>query len=129
MARPKAPEKPTAFDFSVETFERVARELKSGRLPLVRTQISDDMVTGLRMLINRSGLMSYHVSYYCGDARPYIKIGEANKNSPDYLTLEDARELAKTIKGLAEKGIDVQEGLMQRLIRELKRDGMKWRPQ
>jgi len=114
--------------FTEETLEAVAKDLKSGRLPLQRTQVSDDLVAGLRAQILRSGLISYHVSYYVGDKRPFVNIGSANKGEPDYLTVTEARQIAKTIKALGDKGIDVQEGLHTRLIRELKRDGEKWRP-
>jgi hypothetical protein len=118
----------TKSDFTVENFKNILADLQSGRWPLQRTQISDDMVTGLRMMINKSGLMSYHASYYVGDDRPFMKIGDANEDSPDYISLEDAREITKTIIALGEKGIDVQDGLHRRLIRELKKEGTRWRP-
>jgi hypothetical protein len=106
----------------------VAKDLQSGRLPLDRTQISDDMVSGLRAMINKSGLISLHASYYVGDARPYLKLGDLNADSEDHISIEDARHITKVIKALGAKGIDVQAGLNKRLIRELKRDGTSWRP-
>lgn len=118
----------TSRKFTVEALEGLAKDLKSGRLPLERTQISDDMVTGLRAMVNKSGLISFHASYYVGGNRPFIKLGDLNRDSPDYISLEDAREITKTIKALGNKEIDVQAGLHRRLIRELKRDGTSWRP-
>jgi hypothetical protein len=43
-------------------------------------------------------------------------------------TIKEARELTKTIRALAEKGIDIQDGLLPRLLRELKAWGTRWRP-
>lgn len=114
--------------FTQERLEAFAKDLKSQRVPLERQQISDDMVVGLRAMCHRSGLIAYHVSYYVGDKRPFAKIGEGNKDSPDYISIEEAREVAKTIKALGDKGIDVQDGLMRRLVKELKEKGTAWRP-
>jgi hypothetical protein len=86
------------------------------------------MVAGLRAQVHRSGLVSFHVSYYVGDKRPFINIGSLNEDEPDHITITEARQLAKTIKALGDKGIDVQDGLHKRLLRELKRDGTNWRP-
>lgn len=95
-----------------------------------RIQISDDMVTGLRAIVTKGGRISFHASYHFGDSRPFITLGEYNvpKSHPDYISIEDARELTKTIKTLADKGIDPQDGLHRRLIRELREQGPKWRP-
>lgn len=128
MARTKQGDRSGPSRFTEETFHAVAKDLKSGRLPLARTQISDDLVAGLRAQIHRSGLTSYHVSYYVGDKRPFINVGSANPEEPDYLTVTEARNLAKTIKSLGDRGVDVQDGLHKRLLKELKRDGTSWRP-
>ncbi|KRQ11888.1 hypothetical protein AOQ73_05635 [Bradyrhizobium pachyrhizi] len=79
-------------------------------------------------MIHKSGLISFHCSYYVGENRPFMKLGDLNEDSPNHITLDDARDLTKTIKALGEKGIDVQEGLHRRLIKELKKEGLKWRP-
>lgn len=113
--------------FTQERLDSFAKDLKTQRVPLERQQISDDMVVGLRAMIHRTGLIAYHVSYYVGDKRPFMKIGEGNKDSPDFLTVEQAREIAKTVKALGDKGIDVQDGLHRRLIRELQEKGTNWR--
>lgn len=114
--------------FTEATLKAVAKDLKSGRLPLKRTQISDEMVSGLRAMVNESGLISLHASYYVGGSRPYVLLGHLNEDSPDYVSIEDARYLTKVIKSLGEMGIDVQDGLTRRLMRELKANGTNWRP-
>lgn len=88
--------------FTIATLKKLAADMKSGAVPLSRTVISDEIVTGLRAIIRNTGSISYHVQYHVGDARPWIALG-----------------------GI---GIDVTEGLHKRLMRELKRDGIKWRP-
>jgi hypothetical protein len=114
--------------FTAERLQAFARDLKSQRVPLERQQISDDIVVGLRAMIHKSGLIAFHVSYYVGDKRPFMRIGTFdNPKDPDYISIEDAREVAKTIKALGDKGIDVQDGLHRRLIRELKEKGTAWR--
>lgn len=84
-------------------------------------------MVGLRAMIHKTGLIAFHVSYYVGEKRPFMKIGDFNKDSPDYISIEDAREIAKTVKALGDKGIDVQDGLQRRLVRELKDKGTAWR--
>jgi hypothetical protein len=113
--------------FTEKTLLGVANDLKSGRTPLSRIQIVDDMVIGLRAMIFKDGGITYHASYTVGDERPFIKIGKGNAADPDYITIKDARELTKTIKALGDKGVDVREALMPRLRRELLRDGARWR--
>lgn len=114
--------------FTRESLEGVAKDLQSGRLPLQRTQVSDDLVAGLRAQIHKSGLISFHVSYNVGDKRPFMNIGSLNEDEPDHITITEARNLAKTIKALGDKGIDVQDGLHKRLLRELNEKGANWRP-
>lgn len=115
--------------FTPERLEAFANDLKSGRVPLERQQVSDDRVTGLRAMIAKSGSISYHASYYVGDAnRPFMRLGSGNKGAADYITIEEARELTRTIKALGDRGIDPQLGLHRRLVRELKRDGVNWKP-
>jgi hypothetical protein len=57
-----------------------------------------------------------------------VKIGELDPKSPEHLTIEEAREVTKTIQALARKGIDVQEGLHRSMIRGIRKEGVKWRP-
>lgn len=105
-----------------------AEELNSGKIPLERMRYADDRVVGLRMVVNATKTITFHVAYECGDARQYLLLGSLNKDRPDYITLDEARELAKTVKVLAAKGIDPQDGLHKRLMRELKEKGTAWRP-
>lgn len=85
--------------------------------------MSDNVVTGLQCMVRKTGLISYHVGYSYDGSRPVLKLG----NHPE-MTVAEARELAKTVRALADMGIDPQEGLHERLIRELKAKGTKWRP-
>jgi hypothetical protein len=85
--------------------------------------VSDDVVPGLRAIVRKSGEISLHVSYTIGESRPYLLLG----HMPD-ITIAEARELARTVLALAEKGIDPAEGLHARLIRELRAKGTRWRP-
>jgi len=115
--------------FTAEMLLAAAQDLQSGRLKLERLRFSDDMVVGLRAVVNRSsGLITLHATYEVGDRRPMIKLGDVNKDSDEYISIEDARELTKTIKSLGDKGIDVEDGLHKRLLRELREKGTSWRP-
>ena len=105
-----------------------AEDLKSGRLKLERLRFSDDMVTGLRAVVNKSGLITLHASYEVGDERPFWKLGDLNKDSPDHISIDDARELTKTVKAIGLRGINVEDASRKRLIKELKRDGARWTP-
>jgi hypothetical protein len=126
MAKTSA--KAPSTKFTAERLKAFSKDLQTQRVPLERQQISDDMVVGLRAMIHKSGLIAFHVSYYVGDKRPFMRIGTFDDpNDPDYISIEDAREVAKTIKALGEKGIDVQDGLQRRLVRELKEKGVGWR--
>jgi hypothetical protein len=116
--------------FTEETILQVAEDLKSGRNPLARTTISDDLVTGLKAECFRSGSITWHVHCPIGDGqerRLFMKIGTLNdKKAEDYLSLKQARDLAKVIKTISATGTDLQDGLLRRLIFELKRDGVRW---
>jgi hypothetical protein len=80
-------------------------------------------VSGLQAIIRRTGLISFHVGYNYGGSRPVLKLGVWPG-----MSIAEARSLATTVRELAEKGIDVQEGLHERLIRELQARGTDWRP-
>lgn len=114
--------------FDATTLMEIAKDLQSGKLPLERVRVSDDMVVGLRAVVNRTGLVTLHISYEIGDERPFMLLGSLNKDADNHITIEEARELAKTVKALAAKGINVQDGLHKRLIRELSEKGTSWRP-
>ena len=44
------------------------------------------------------------------------------------MTVNEACDQAKTVCALADMGIDPQEGLHERLIKELREKGTAWRP-
>lgn len=124
----KAPRQAPSSKFTPERLHAFARDLKSQRVPLERQQISDDKIVGLRAMIHKSGRIAFHVSYYVGDKRPFMFIGTFDDpKDPDYISIEDARELTRTIKALGDKGIDVQDGLHRRLVKELLDKGTNWR--
>lgn len=124
----KTPRNSPSTKFTPERLHAFAKDLKSGRVPLERQQISDDKIVGLRAMIHKTGLIAFHVSYYVGDKRPFMRIGTYDDpKDPDYISIEDAREIAKTVKALGDRGVDVQDGLHRRLVRELKRDGVSWK--
>lgn len=114
--------------FDATTLLEIAKDLASGKLPLERVRVSDDMCVGLRAVCNRSGLCTLHVSYAVGDDRPFWKLGDVNKDSPEYISIDDARALAKTVKALGDRGINVEETNRKRLIKELREKGTAWRP-
>lgn len=131
MARRKALGSASDSKFTEENLKALSRDMKSGRIMLDRMTLSDDIVTGLRAMVLKSGVVSFHVSYHLGGRRPFMVIGELtdDKKNLDRLTLEEARDVARTVKHLAETtGIDPQEGLHRRLVRELKEKGKNWRP-
>lgn len=109
--------------FDPKIFKDLARDLQDGTIPLKRITISDPDCVGLRAVIRDTGLISFHAHYQLDDSRPLLKIGEFPSTS-----IAEARELCRTVMSLADKGIDPQEGLHERLIRELKEKGDKWRP-
>lgn len=119
---PRTTAKPHA-KFTIETLEALANDLKNGRTPLDRLTVTDDQQPGLRAIIRNTGSISFHVSYTIRGSRPYMLLG----HHPE-MTIREARELAKTVQKLGDMGIDPQEGLHARLIKELKAKGTRWRP-
>jgi Arm DNA-binding domain len=117
------PPKAARPEFSAGLFKGLQRDLEKQKGTIDRVTVSDDVVTGLQCIIRRTGLCSFHVGYNFGGSRPVLKLG----NFPD-MSVGEARELARTVRALAEMGIDVQEGLHERLIRELQARGTDWRP-
>jgi Arm DNA-binding domain len=105
--------------FNVATFERFAATWKLDK-PLTMT---DPAQVGLQVMIRNTGLISYHAHYHVNGRRPLLKLG----HHPD-MTIDQARELTKTVIALGGKGIDPTEGLHERLIRELLAKGTRWRP-
>jgi Arm DNA-binding domain len=120
--KPKIPTPKTPRpEFSARLFEGLLRDLKKQKID--RITVSDDEVQGLQCIVRKTGLISFHVGYNYRGSRPVLKLG----NFPD-MSVAEARELANTVRELADMGIDPQEGLHERLIRELKAQGSAWRP-
>jgi hypothetical protein len=118
-----------------KTLFKIADDLKRGVPPLPKLSVVDDMVVGLRFIIYKDAEISIHVSYTVGERRPFLKIGTLNPPTKDrqpktaeQLTLTEARELAKSIKAIGDRGIDVEAAHRARLLFEIKRDGGKWKP-
>lgn len=122
--------------FSPDTIDKLAADLKAGRLGVRdKVIISDDRQTGLRAIVRASGNISFHVHYNMGDARPYMLVGhypdapERKRNAKAAQeAIDDARGIAETVRKLADMGIDPQDGLHERLLRELRSQGTDWRP-
>lgn len=108
--------------FDADTLKGLAEDLKTGRLPLERVTVTDNIQTGLRAIVRGTGLISFHVQYAVGDERPYLKIGDFPE-----MTIEKARKIARTVINLGARGIDPTKGLHDRLINELDKQGDKWR--
>src|SRR4051794_948230 len=106
--RPLGPDEPSKI-FTEEKLRQVARDLESGRLPRKRTTICDDKEIGLRALVSKTGTISFQVSYHLGNSRPNLDLGELNPDSLDHISIDDARDITKIIKALAEeRGINPQ---------------------
>jgi hypothetical protein len=115
--------------FTEANLAAMAKDLKTRRIMLDRTVLSDDLVTGLRAVIRKDGGVTYHASYHFGDERPFMILGVMDPKDPEHISLAEARQLTKTIKALADKGINPQEGLRKRLVRELLAEGTDWKPE
>lgn len=85
---------------------------------------TDNECPGLRIIIRPGGACSFHVQYRVAgrNRRPTIMLG-----SHPEMPIDQARALTKTIVELAHKGIDVEDGLHKRLMRELQEQGTNWR--
>jgi hypothetical protein len=110
--------------FNGETFEELAARFKPGdEKDKKRYVLTDPATTGLQVIIRASGAISYHTHYTVGDRRPLLLLGHHPK-----MTIARARELTRIVIELGAMGIDPQEGLHERLIRELEKKGTEWRP-
>jgi hypothetical protein len=116
---PQAPASPSKF--TPEFLERKKGELQSGTKQSLN--LGDDRQVGLRAIVRKSGAITFHAMYVMGESRPMVTIGQYPETS-----IDQARYLTGVVRGLAEKGIDVQEGLHARLLQELEIEGLNWRP-
>lgn len=71
------------------------------------------------------GKVVYNVEYTMPGiaTRMHIKVGEWPE-----MSIPEVRNLSEIIRELGIRGVDVQWGLHTRLVEELKRDGVNWRP-
>lgn len=109
--------------FTIKTFDALADDLKTQRVPLKKLVVSDPMTPGLRVIIRNTGDVAFHIQFTANDDRPYLKLGD----HPE-MKIAEARALSDTILALAKMGINVMDGLHKRLIKELKDKGTRWRP-
>lgn len=120
--------------FTEPNLRAIVEDLKRGPMKVnKRVTVCDPIVTGLRAVVSRSGSIALSACYSVDDSRPLIKLGELNAPhyDPEYLSINDARELTKTIKALADRGISIEEEVgkvRQKLLREVLDKGDKWRP-
>lgn len=116
--------------FNDKMLFQTAKDLQSGRIPTERVRYSDDVVPGLRYVINQSGYISMHAQYEVSGTkfRGMLLLGSLNEDAENHMTIAEARKLTGIVQELAAHGIDVQEGLHSRLIRELRKEGTSWRP-
>lgn len=119
---PMAVKAPPEMLITDALLEKSKRDIK--KLGVARLRMSDPLQPGLRIQIYLEGQVSFIVEYKLPGikTRPHLTIGHWPQ-----MSIKEARELAVLIRDLGNKGIDVQEGLHDRLIQELKRDGLKWR--
>lgn len=129
MARRKALPPTEESKFSEAFLLKTLEDLQTGRNPTTKVTYTDDRVFGLRFVIHKTGEIAYRVVYKLAltGSAPEVKIGAATPG-PEYCTLDTARERARIVKQLGEKGIDIREGLHLRLYAELDRDGVMWTP-
>jgi hypothetical protein len=71
--------------------------LKTRRLPLEKTKVSDDVVRGLYAVITPDHPAAFHVSYSSGAAHPVSYLGTV-----DDLSVKQARQLARAVITMAE---------------------------
>ena len=110
--------------FNPAQFQRRLAELQAKRKKKhTFAVVADPGTVGLQAIVRSTGAISFHIHYHCNGSRPVLKIGDFPGT-----TIEQARALARTVKKLGEAGIDPQEGLHARLIRELTERGTDWRP-
>lgn len=114
--------------FNVITLQKIVDDMAKGKygekIPNNRLVVSDEVQPGLKANVFKSGYWAYIIEYKVRgkDGRPHITIGEH-----PVMPIKEARELARVIRYLGEQGLDIQDGLRDRLVAELKRDGIQWR--
>ena len=128
MTRRRAANAPP--DLTDNLLRSICADVKHNRIPVTngRIRITDGRQSGLIVNIYKGDKggdpnVAFHAGYRIGASRPLVKIGDYPE-----MSLEKARKITKIIQELGSHGVDVEDGFHQRLIRELERDGAKWRP-
>lgn len=118
--------------FSVKLIEQFVDDLTRQRIPLERVTLTDEVQPGLHYIIRANGGATFHVQYYNKTGkRPYFTLGRHAPGEADHMTIERARHLAKTIRALADKGIDIDDALINaraQLLIDVEERGEDWRP-
>lgn len=91
-----------------------------------RERLTDAHAPGLRVIAYPSGQVTFSVEYRIPGIKTRMNVTLGYW--PDTMSIHEAREVAETVRELGERGVDVQLGLHTRLVQELKRDGVNWRP-
>jgi hypothetical protein len=107
--------------FTEQILLGMAAALQTGRMKMKQISLSDDREPGLLAYVRESGIVALHCQYSVNGRRPMIRVGTLPGTS-----IEDARKLTRTIRALAARGIDVEDGLHDRLMRELLEQGEAW---
>lgn len=97
-------------------------DVDAGKYGSARPQITDGLVEGLRCRFETHS-SAFYAHYFIGKDRKQQVIGYWPE-----MSIPEAREIVGIIKELAARGVNVQDGLIPRLARELKQHGINWRP-
>lgn len=128
-----------ALDFGeyerTKGWEGIIEDMKSGRFPAEKKAWSDVYGNGLRVLVRRTGTVSYYCQYRAPEPPASLDLDEDEKRKRGHITLghyphtpvEIVRNRAMVITKLAEMGQDVKWGLRLRLLHEIDEKGLKWR--
>lgn len=120
--------------FTEDNLRAIVDDLKRGPMQVnKRVTVCDPMVTGLRAVVSRGGGIALSACYTINESRPLVKLGEMGvpKHDPEYMTIEEARELTRIIKSLADRGINIEDEIgkvRRKLLREVLERGEKWKP-
>lgn len=119
-------------------FRKDFESKKLGKMDRVR--LTDNIQSGMRVIINKSGLITFYANYTMrtkdGNERPYFTIGhypeefelKRNPRLGDEF-IADMRDVATIIRNLADMGIDVQAGLHERIVAEIRAERESWTPE
>jgi hypothetical protein len=99
----------------------VLEGLVSGKITAERVNLSDTEQTGLRVIVRKTGAVTYHAHYEVDGRRPLTKIG-----AYPGMRLESARALVRTIRHFAERDVDPFGDLYESRIQELLTSGTTW---